>query len=311
VTEPLPLIEGRQLTKRFGPQVAVDGIDFCVRRGEAFGFLGANGAGKSSTMRMIGCVSPPSGGELRVLGMDVTTDGARIRSRLGVVPQEDTLDSELTVWDNLMIYGRYFGLPKPVIRERAEELLAFAQLEERRHHRVDPLSGGMKRRLTIARALINRPDLILLDEPTTGLDPQARHMLWDRLYRLKQEGVTLVLTTHYMDEAEQLCDRLVIMDRGKIISEGSPQELISRHATREVVELRFRSSDEVQAALPALHPTGRQVEPLADRVLVYTDDGDATLAAVTAQGVQPSTMFARRSSLEDVFLLLTGRTLED
>jgi lipooligosaccharide transport system ATP-binding protein len=311
VTEPLVLIEGRQLVKRFGGQVAVDGIDFSVRSGEAFGFLGANGAGKSSTMRMIGCVSPPSGGELRVLGMDVVTDGPRIRARLGVVPQEDTLDSELTVWDNLMIYGRYFGLPKAVIRERAEELLAFAQLQERRDHRVDPLSGGMKRRLTIARALINRPDVILLDEPTTGLDPQARHMLWDRLYRLKQEGVTLVLTTHYMDEAEQLCDRLVIMDRGKIITEGSPLELIARHATREVVELRFRSSDDVQAALPVLVGVGRQVEPLADRVLVYTDDGDASAAAISGNGVRPSTVLVRRSTLEDVFLLLTGRTLED
>jgi lipooligosaccharide transport system ATP-binding protein len=311
VTDPLVLIEGRQLVKRFGSAVAVDGIDFQVHRGEAFGFLGANGAGKSSTMRMIGCVSPPSGGSLRVLGMDVATDGARIRARLGVVPQEDTLDSELTVWDNLMIYGRYFGLSKPVIRERAEELLAFAQLQDRRDHRVDPLSGGMKRRLTIARALINRPEVLLLDEPTTGLDPQARHMLWDRLYRLKQEGVTLVLTTHYMDEAEQLCDRLVIMDSGRIITEGSPQALIARHATREVVELRFASADGVSGALADLATTGERVEPLADRVLVYTDDGDATTAAIEANGVKAATVFVRRSTLEDVFLLLTGRTLED
>src|SRR5689334_7826575 len=229
-----PMVEARALTKRFRAFVAVDGIDFSIEPGEAFGFLGPNGAGKTSTMRMIGCVSPRSGGHLNVLGLDPLNDGPRIRARLGVVPQEDNLDTELTVWDNLMIYGRYFDLPRQVIRERAAELLEFVQLSDRRDSRVDPLSGGMKRRLTIARSLLNRPELLLLDEPTTGLDPQARHILWDRLYRLKQQGVTLVLTTHYMDEAEQLCDRLVVMDGGRIVAEGSPLSLIAQHSTREV-----------------------------------------------------------------------------
>src|SRR5438874_2351410 len=234
-----PLIRARGLVKRFGDFVAVDGIDFDVARGEAFGFLGPNGAGKSSTMRMIGCVSPVSGGELSVLGLDPATDGPAIRGRLGVVPQADTLDNELTVQENLFIYGRYFGLSRADVRARAKELLEFVQLGERAKSKVEPLSGGMKRRLTIARALVNDPELLLLDEPTTGLDPQARHAVWDRLFRLKQQGVTLVLTTHYMDEAEQLCDRLVIMHQGKIAQEGSPLELIQRLSTREVVELRF------------------------------------------------------------------------
>ncbi|TML91345.1 MAG: ABC transporter ATP-binding protein [Actinobacteria bacterium] len=306
-----PLIEGRRLTKRFGPFVAVDGIDFQVGRGEAFGFLGPNGAGKSSTMRMIGCVSPVSEGELRVLGMDPAVDGSRIRARIGVVPQEDNLDTELTVWDNLLIYGRYFDLPRAVIRERADELLTFVQLRERRNDRVDPLSGGMKRRLIVARALINQPELLLLDEPTTGLDPQARHLLWERLYSLKRQGVTLVLTTHYMDEAEQLCDRLVIMDGGRIVAEGSPRELIQRHSTREVVELRFETAEAPQAAVPRLAATGERVEVLNDRVLVYTGDGDAVADALDGNGVQPASVLVRRSTLEDVFLTLTGRTLED
>ena len=241
------LVRAKALTKRFGGYMAVDGVDFSVQRGEVFGFLGPNGAGKTTTMRMIACVSPVTDGELRVLGMDPAHDGAAIRARLGVVPQDDNLDTELTVWDNLLIYGRYFGLPVPVIRERAAELLHFARLDDRRDSRVDPLSGGMKRRLIIARALINRPDLVLLDEPTTGLDPQARHLLWERLYRLKREGVTLVLTTHYMDEAEQLCDRLVIMDEGRIVAEGSPRELIDRYSTREVVELRFAAAEQQDA----------------------------------------------------------------
>ncbi len=308
-----PLVEGRALTKRFGEQVAVDGIDFRVQPGEAFGFLGPNGAGKTSTMRMIGCVSPVSGGELRVLGLDPVIDGARIRARLGVVPQEDNLDTELTVWDNMLIYGRYFDLPRAEIKKRAAELLDFVQLSDRRSDRVDPLSGGMKRRLTIARALINQPEVLLLDEPTTGLDPQARHLLWERLYRLKQDGVTLLLTTHYMDEAEQLCDRLVIMDGGRIVAEGSPRELIERHATREVVEFRFSSDVVHAAALPRLQGTGERVEPLADRILVYTGDGDriAAFFTDTGNGVEPASTLVRRSTLEDVFLILTGRTLED
>jgi len=305
------LIEARALTKRFGSFVAVDGIDFEISPGEAFGFLGPNGAGKSSTMRMIGCVSPVTDGTLRVLGLDPADDGPRIRGRLGVVPQEDNLDTELTVWDNLMIYGRYFDLDRHEIKRRAEELLEFVQLSDRRDSRVDPLSGGMKRRLTIARALINQPEVLLLDEPTTGLDPQARHMLWERLYRLKQTGVTLVLTTHYMDEAEQLCDRLVIMDRGHIVAEGSPAALVAAHATREVVELRFARAAEQETALERARAISPRVEPVADRLLIYTDDGDRTKAAIDGDGIGAASVLVRRASLEDVFLILTGRTLED
>ena len=305
-----PLIQAAGLTKRFGDFTAVDAIDFAVVPGETFGFLGPNGAGKSSTMRMIGAVSPRSGGELRVFGLDPVESGPDIRARLGVVPQEDNLDMELTVFENLLVYGRYFGLPSSLIRERADELLEFVQLADRRKHRVEPLSGGMKRRLTIARALINEPDLMLLDEPTTGLDPQARHALWDRLYRLKQRGVTLVLTTHYMDEAEQLCDRLVVMDRGRIVAEGSPRELIARFVEREVVELRFAAGTQDGAA-SRLDGVGRRVEELADRILIGTGDGDATVAAVHERGVQPESVLIRRSTLEDVFLSITGRTLID
>jgi lipooligosaccharide transport system ATP-binding protein len=305
------LIQARGLVKRFGEHTAVDGIDFEVRQGEAFGFLGPNGAGKSSTMRMIGCVSPPSGGELTILGLDPVADGPAIRARLGVVPQEDTLDVELTVEENLLVYGRYFGLRRPVIAERARELLEFVQLSDRAREQVETLSGGMKRRLTIARSLINSPDILLLDEPTTGLDPQARHLVWDRLFRLKQRGVTLVLTTHYMDEAEQLCDRLVVMDRGKIAAAGAPRELIERYSTPEVLELRFDPSGHELAAekLAAVPVTRREV--LADRILLYVADADAALAAVRGLGLEPLTSLARRSTLEDVFLRLTGRRLED
>jgi len=303
-----PLIEARSLTKRFGDFTAVDAIDFDVRRGETFGFLGPNGAGKTSTMRMIGAVSPVTAGTLRVLGLDPATDAAAIKQRMGVVPQQDTLDSELTVYENLLVYGRYFGIPRETIRERADELLDFVQLNERRDSRVEPLSGGMKRRLTIARALINEPELLLLDEPTTGLDPQARHVLWDRLYRLKQQGVTQVLTTHYMDEAEQLCDRLVVMDRAAIVAEGSPRELIATYVRREVVELRFAGTPALDGQLDGL---GDRVEILADRVLIGTDDGDATAHAVHERGVRVESVLVRRSTLEDVFLTLTGRTLVD
>jgi lipooligosaccharide transport system ATP-binding protein len=303
------LVRARGLTKRFGDRVAVDGIDFEVEPGEAFGFLGPNGAGKSSTMRMIGCVSAPSAGELTVFGDDVHRHGPDIRARLGVVPQEDNLDTELTVWDNLVIYGRYFGLALPVIRERAASLLEFMQLADRRDARVDPLSGGMKRRLTIARALVNSPELLLLDEPTTGLDPQARHLLWDRLYQLRREGVSLILTTHYMDEAEQLCDRLVIMDGGRIVAEGSPAQLIETHASREVVELRF-PDPELSRAQQALHAAGR-VELAGDRMLVYTDDAERVTKAIDNAGVEPSSVLTRRGSLEDVFLIITGRSLDD
>jgi lipooligosaccharide transport system ATP-binding protein len=311
----LPLAHARGLVKRFGALVAVDGIDFDVQRGEAFGFLGPNGAGKTSTMRMIGCVSPPSGGTLRILGLDPVTDGAEIRARLGVVPQQDTLDFELTVRENIIIYGRYFGLGRTELRKRADELLEFVQLNERADDKVEPLSGGMKRRLTIARSLVNDPSVLLLDEPTTGLDPQARHTVWDRLFRLKQRGVTLILTTHYMDEAEQLCDRLVVMDKGKIAAEGSPLELIRRYSTREVVELRFREEkrpEEVAADLAArVDGLARRLEALPDRLLLYTDDGDATASRIHDLGLQPDSVLVRRSTLEDVFLHLTGRTLVD
>jgi len=269
-----PLIVGREVTKRFGAFRAVDSIDFTVERGETFGFLGPNGAGKSSTMRMIGCVSPLTSGHLSVLGMDPATDGPRIRARLGVVAQDDNLDTELTVWDNLVIYGRYFGLPMSVIKPRAEELLDFVQLRDRRDDKVDPLSGGMKRRLAIARSLINRPELLLLDEPTTGLDPQARHLLWERLWQLKAEGVTMVLTTHYMDEAEQLCDRLVIMDQARIVAHGSPRQLIEQFSSREVVELRYHSAAEREAAFPGLAAAYDRVEALPDRILVFAENGD-------------------------------------
>ncbi|HET7472259.1 MAG TPA: ATP-binding cassette domain-containing protein [Candidatus Limnocylindrales bacterium] len=302
------LIRARGLTKRFGSFTAVDAIDFDVAPGESFGFLGPNGAGKTSTMRMIGCVSPVSAGVLEVLGRDPGSDGPRIRSRIGVVPQQDTLDTELTVRENLVIYGRYFGLSRAECGRRADELLEFAQLTERANDQVEPLSGGMKRRLTIARALINEPDLLLLDEPTTGLDPQARHLLWDRLYRLKQRGVTLVLTTHYMDEAEQLCDRLVVMDKARIVAEGSPRDLIARYSTREVTELRFPAG--VQETLDGqLDGLAERVELLPDRVLLYADDGEAAVEAAHRRGLEPETVLVRRSSLEDVFLRLTGRSL--
>ncbi|SBT45803.1 ABC transporter ATP-binding protein [Micromonospora auratinigra] len=310
MTSAEPLIRARGLVKRFGDFTAVDGIDVEVRPGEAFGFLGPNGAGKSSTMRMVGCVSPPSGGELRILGMDPVRDGPAIRARLGVCPQLDSLDPELTVRENLTTYARYFGVPRRVARERAAELLDFVQLTERAESKVEPLSGGMKRRLTIARALVNNPEIVLLDEPTTGLDPQARHLVWERLFRLKQQGVTLVLTTHYMDEAEQLCDRLVVMDGGRIVAEGSPRALIEAHSTREVVELRFLA-DSQEAFAGKLDGLGERVEVLPDRILLYVTDGDAAVAEVTARGLVPAGVLVRRSSLEDVFLQLTGRTLVD
>ena len=304
------MISAVGLRKSFGDFEAVKGIDVDVRRGEAFGFLGPNGAGKSSTMRMIGAVSPVGGGELRILGMDPAVDGPTIRGRLGVCPQEDTLDNELNVYDNLYIYGRYFGIDKATVRERVDELLEFVSLTEKAKSKVEELSGGMKRRLTIARSLVNRPDLLLLDEPTTGLDPQARHVLWDQLFRLKQAGVTLVITTHYMDEAEQLCDRLVVMDKGLIVAEGSPRELIEAHSTREVAELRFGVGDNERMA-DKLADLGDRVEVLPDRVLVYTHDGEGVIAQVHERGHQPAAVLVRRSTLEDVFLRLTGRSLVD
>src|SRR3954447_10179960 len=312
------MIRAVDLRKSFvskqGTVEAVKGVSVEVRRGESFGFLGPNGAGKSSTMRMVAAVSPVSGGSLRILGMDPATDGPSIRARIGVCPQEDTLDTELNVADNLYVYGRYFGLPRADVRQRAQELLEFVQLTEKAKAKVEDLSGGMKRRLTIARSLINRPELLLLDEPTTGLDPQARHLLWDKLFRLKQTGVTLVITTHYMDEAEQLCDRLVVMDGGLIAAEGSPAELIRDYSTREVTELRFGPDvmlSDHDALAGKVEDLAQRVEVLPDRLLLYTDDGERAVAAVHERGLEPAAVLVRRSTLEDVFLRLTGRTLVD
>ncbi|NLF03628.1 MAG: ATP-binding cassette domain-containing protein [Actinomycetales bacterium] len=303
-----PVVHAQSLTKKYGDFTAVDGIDFEVAPGESFGLLGPNGAGKSTTMRMVGAVSSRTGGDLSVLGLDPDTHGPQIRAQLGVVPQEDNLDAELKVRDNLIVYGRYFGLSRAVCAARADELLDFAQLTEKAQAKVDDLSGGMKRRLTIARALINTPRVLMLDEPTTGLDPQARHVLWDRLFRLKEQGTTLVVTTHYMDEAEQLCDRLVVVDHGRIMAEGSPAALIREHSSREVVELRFGSTRNAAVAAE-LEGVGDRIEVLPDRILIYTPSGEDALEHVSRAGLHPTTSLVRRASLEDVFLRLTGRSL--
>jgi lipooligosaccharide transport system ATP-binding protein len=304
------MISARGLRKTFGDFVAVDGIDFEVKRGEAFGILGPNGAGKSTTMRMIASTSLRSGGDLEILGKDPNSHGPEIRAHLGVVPQQDNLDRELKVWENLYIYGRYFGLSRKFMKSKIEELIEFAQLEDKKNSKTEELSGGMKRRLTIARALVNDPDILMLDEPTTGLDPQARHVLWDRLFRLKEQGVTLVITTHYMDEAEQLCDRLVVMDKGKIMAEGSPAELIKKYSSKEVLEVRFGSSQNTAAA-KKLSGMGDRTEILPDRILIYAENGEEILEKIVKLGLSPLTSLVRRSSLEDVFLRLTGRTLVD
>jgi len=302
------LVRARGLTKQFGAFIAVDGIGFDVQPGEAFGFLGPNGAGKTSTMRMIACVSPATDGELRVLDMNPRTHASLIKARLGVVPQQDNLDTEITVRENLLMYARYFDIPRHLAEKRADALLQFVELDDRAGAQVESLSGGMKRRLTIARALVNEPELILLDEPTTGLDPQARHVVWERLYQLKRRGATLLLTTHYMDEAERLCDRLVVMDKAKIVAEGSPRELISRYSTREVLELRF--PDDVHGTLDGrLSGIGERVEMLPDRVQVYAADGEHALQQVHALGIPFESALVRRSTLEDVFLRITGRAL--
>ncbi len=303
-----PVVSARGLTKRFGDFVAVDGIDFDIWPGEVFGFLGPNGAGKSSTMRMIGCMSPPTSGTLRVRGRDPATEGPLIRAGIGVVPQDDALDDQLTVFDNLLVYARYFDINRREARSRASQLLEFAQLSERGGDRVDQLSGGMRRRLTIARALISRPELVIMDEPSTGLDPQARHLVWERLHRLKREGVTQIVTTHYMDEAEQLCDRLVVMDHGRIVAEGTPRALIAEHVSREVVEIRSELGGHEELAV-LLAPRLERSELLADRLCCYVDDGDALVATLAALGRNDLTTLVRRASLEDVFLALTGRTL--
>ena len=304
------LIEAKQLVKRYGDFTAVAGIDFQVRKGESFGFLGPNGAGKSTTMRIIAATLTRSGGEITILGKDPEKFGPEIKAHLGVVPQADNLDAALTVEENLYIYGRYFGLSKKFIKPKIEELLEFAQLTDKRTVKVDALSGGMKRRLTIARALISEPEILMLDEPTTGLDPQARHILWDRLFRLKEQGVTLLITTHYMDEAEQLCDRLMVMDKGLIMAEDSPAGLIKTYSTKEVVEVRF-GSDRNAIVAPQLQEMVERIEVLPDRILMYADDGEALLHELGQKGLHPLTSLVRRSSLEDVFLRLTGRTLID
>jgi lipooligosaccharide transport system ATP-binding protein len=303
-----PLIRARGLTKTYGDFVAVDGIDFDVAKGESFGFLGPNGAGKSTTMRIIGATSVRTSGTLTILGKDPEKNGPQIRSHLGVVPQQDNLDSELTVSENIFIYGRYFGLSSSFINKKIPELLEFAQLEEKKNVKVEALSGGMKRRLTIARSLVSEPDILMLDEPTTGLDPQARHILWDRLFRLKEQGVTLLITTHYMDEAEQLCDRLIVMDKGKIMAEDSPAQLIKTYSTKEVLEVRF-GSDRNQEMVEILRPLAQRIEVLPDRILLYAEDGEQLLEQIAAKGIHPNTSLVRRSSLEDVFLRLTGRSL--
>ena len=305
-----PVILARGLRKSYGQFEAVRGIDFEVAPGTSFGLLGPNGAGKSTTMRMIAGVSHRSGGQLRILGMDPNEQGPRIRAHLGVVPQNDSLDDQLTVRENLIFYGRYFGLPKRWLAAKAEELIEVAQLTEKRNSRVDDLSGGMKRRLTISRALVSDPRIVLLDEPTTGLDPQARHILWDRLFQLKEKGTTLVLTTHHMDEAEQLCDRLIVIDHGQIVAEGTPPGLVREYAGREVVELRFGSTRNASAAAQ-LSGVGDRIETLPDRVLIYAADGEGALRAVLERGLEPNSSLVRRCSLEDVFLRLTGRSLID
>ncbi len=303
-----PLISARKLTKKFGDFIALDAIDFDVAKGEAFGFLGPNGAGKSTAMRIIGATSQRTSGEITILGKDPEVDGPQIRAHLGVVPQQDNLDQQLSVTENLYIYGRYFGLSRKFVKGKIEELLTFAQLEEKRNAKVESLSGGMKRRLTIARALVSEPEILILDEPTTGLDPQARHILWDRLFRLKEVGVTLVITTHFMDEAEQLCDRLIVMDRGKIMAEGSPAQLIKDFSTREVLEVRFGSERNSEVA-NTLRELCERMEELPDRILLYSEDGESLLEKIYAINLHPKTSLVRRSSLEDVFLRLTGRTL--
>jgi lipooligosaccharide transport system ATP-binding protein len=304
------LIRARGLTKKFGDFTAVNGIDFDVVKGESFGLLGPNGAGKSTAMRMIGATSQRTSGELTILGKDPEQFGPQIRAHLGVVPQQDNLDTHLSVTDNLYIYGRYFGLSRKFLKGKIEELLTFAQLEEKRNAKVESLSGGMKRRLTIARALVSEPEILMLDEPTTGLDPQARHILWDRLFRLKEDGVTLLITTHFMDEAEQLCDRLVVMDKGAIMAEGSPAQLIKDYSTKEVLEVRFGSERNAHMA-DELRQLCDRIEELPDRILMYTEDGEELLERVYKKGFHPKTSLVRRSSLEDVFLRLTGRTLVD
>jgi lipooligosaccharide transport system ATP-binding protein len=301
-------VVARGLAKRYDDFEAVRGIDFTAEERTCFGFLGPNGAGKTTTMRMISCISPPSAGTLEVLGLPVTERPREIKARMGIVPQENNLDEEVSVIENLLIYARYFGIRKAAAEPRADELLEFVQLSDKRDWKVPKLSGGMKRRLLIARALMNEPEILILDEPTTGLDPQARHLVWEKLRTLKRGGVTLMITTHYMEEAAQLCDRVVIMHEGKILVQGSPRELVAAHTTRQVVEV-FEPPEELQAGLASFDGLAQHVERLADRWLFYTDDGDEMLGKVRTLPIDPGSIWLRGGTLEDVFLALTGRRL--
>jgi lipooligosaccharide transport system ATP-binding protein len=305
-----PVVEATGVRKLYGAFAAVDGVDFRVNAGECFGFLGPNGAGKTTTMRLIAAAGPVSAGRLSVFGASVEANPRALKRRIGVVPQEDNLDIELTVMENLLVYARYFDIGSRPARQRAESLLEFLQLHDKAAQSVATLSGGMKRRLMIARGLINEPELLVLDEPTTGLDPQARHLVWDKLRRIKGEKTTLLLTTHYMDEAEQLCDRLVIMEKGRIMDEGSPRALIQKHVTREVLELHG-SGDARRRALEYLNGRSRHCEVLDDRLLVYADEAETLLHELAAIGGGSLEFFLRRSTLEDVFLRLTGRSLTE
>jgi len=303
-------IRAEGLRKTYGDFVAVDGIDLAVRPGECFGFLGPNGAGKTTTMRMIGAASPIDGGRLEVLGLDPMRQARAIKRRLGVVPQEDNLDYDLTTRENLEVYGRYFDVPPLELRRRVDELLPFVQLQERAQASVRTLSGGMKRRLLVARALVGDPDAVLLDEPTTGLDPQARHLLWEKLRQLRSRDKTLILTTHYMDEAERLCDRLVIMEHGRILDEGSPRDLLSRHVARDVIEIRGPAATRRDLAERADRRVQKVVDH-ADSLLLYSDEVESLLHELTAHALPEVELLSRRSTLEDVFLELTGRGLDE
>ena len=303
-------LAARGLKKSYGDFEAVKGVDFQVYRGECFGFLGPNGAGKTTTMMMIYGAAIPTGGELKVVGMDVRRAEREVKRRIGVVPQENNLDEDLKVKENLIVYGRYFDLPRKLVRKRAAELLEFVQLQDKADAKVEQLSGGMKRRLLIARALINDPDLVVLDEPTTGLDPQARHLVWDKLRELTGEGKTLVLTTHYMDEAAQLCDRLCIMEGGRIIVEGSPREMISEHVSSEVLEIRAASHD-LKKLTAAVESAADSVDSIGGSIYVYTPDAESVTRKVRESGIPVSNVLHRQASLEDVFLKLTGRRLVD
>ncbi len=299
----------RGLKKDYGGFEAVKGVDFEIFGGECFGFLGPNGAGKTTTMKMIYGAVIPTGGELAVAGLDVYRNERKIKRRIGVVPQENNLDDELEVRENLLIYGRYYDLPKKTVLQRTDELLDFVQLSDKVDATVEQLSGGMKRRLLIARALINDPEIVVLDEPTTGLDPQARHLVWDRLRALTAEGKTLVLTTHYMEEAARLCDRLVIMEGGRIIAGGKPKDLVEEHVSPEVLEFRA-DAGVLEELLPLVEPVSDAVERTGDEVLlVYTKDADTLVGMVHESDVRVQNVVHRQAGLEDVFLRLTGRSL--